>query len=360
MIADVLRLTGWEWFKLRRRWMPWVLVAIAVLISQLGLWMGYAIHHSQDLRQFFDPQSSSSTGLVTEDVEGNPISIDVRCADLSEGDIPADIGAQIERLSEREQDLFLQQVEEFRVETCGEAEDPLEDSRRSFVMPDSITGGINGAFVIGAILVMILAAAATGAEYGWGTLRAVLTRGAGRWQILSSKLLLLLLMTAAGLLVVAVVAAAASLLAAVIPPDETGGLFDSGEWSETASFFGKVVYGLAPYIVLGTFLALLTQSSSVSMAVGLGYYVVELIVAPILRLNESLATVADYLLGQIVNTWVARGSVSVSVSTDGSGAERMPPEPLQAFFVILAYIVVLAAAGFWVFQRRDVAGAKGG
>ena len=167
-------------------------------------------------------------------------------------------------------------------------------------------------------------------------------------------------MAAAGLLAVAVVAAAASLLAAVIPPDETGGLFDSGEWSEIASFFGKVVYGLAPYIVLGTFLAILTQSSAVSMAMGLGYYIVELIVAPILRLNDSLATVADYLLGQIVSTWVARGSVSVSISVDGAVAERMPPEPLQAFFVILAYIVVLAAAAFWVFQRRDVAGAKGG
>ena len=124
--------------------------------------------------------------------------------------------------------------------------------------------------------------------------------------------------------------------------------------------FGKVVYGLAPYIVLGTFLAVLTQSSSVSMAVGLGYYVVEMIVSPILRLNDSLARVADYLLGQIVDAWIARGSVSVSVSTGGAGAERMPPEPLQAFFVILAYIVVLAAAAFWIFQRRDVAGAKGG
>lgn len=357
MIADVFRLTGWEWFKLRRRWMPWVLVAIAVLVSQLGLWVGYAVHHSEDLRDVFE--SGSSTSLTTEDAEGNPISIGVSCADLGEGDIPPDIGAQIEKLSERDQEAFLQQVEEFRVETCG-GDGALDASRSTFVMPDSITGGINGAFFIGAILVMILAASATGAEYGWGTLRAVLTRGAGRWQVLSSKLLLVLLMTAAWLLAVAVAIAGASLLAAVIPPDETGGLFDSGEWSETASMFGKVVYGLAPYIVLGTFLAVLTQSSAVSMAVGLGYYVVELIVAPILRLNDSLARIADYLLGQIVDAWIARGSVSISVSADGTAAERIPPEPLQAFFVILAYIVVLAAAAFWVFQRRDVAGAKGG
>ena len=196
MIADVLRLTGWEWFKLRRRWIPWILVAIAVLISQLGLWVGYAIHHSQDLRQFFEAQSS--TELTTEDVEGNPISIEVSCSDLSGGDIPPDVGAQIERLSEREQELFLRQLDEFRAETCDGADDPLENSRRSFVMPDSITDGINGAFLIGAILVMILAASATGAEYGWGTLRAVLTRGVGRWQVLLSKLVMLVLMAPPG------------------------------------------------------------------------------------------------------------------------------------------------------------------
>ena len=41
VIAEVLRLTRWEWFKLRRRWMPWVLLAIAAAFAQLGLWGGY-------------------------------------------------------------------------------------------------------------------------------------------------------------------------------------------------------------------------------------------------------------------------------------------------------------------------------
>ena len=36
MIVHVLRLTRWEWFKLRKRWMPWILLAIAVALTQLG------------------------------------------------------------------------------------------------------------------------------------------------------------------------------------------------------------------------------------------------------------------------------------------------------------------------------------
>ena len=37
MIASVLRLTRWEWFKLRKRWMPWILLGIAVARERLHL-----------------------------------------------------------------------------------------------------------------------------------------------------------------------------------------------------------------------------------------------------------------------------------------------------------------------------------
>ena len=35
------------------------------------------------------------------------------------------------------------------------------------------------------------------------------------------------------------------------------------------------------------------------------------------------------------------------------------PEALQGFLVSLAYIVILSGLAFWIFQRRDIAGAKG-
>ena len=38
MMVQVLRLTRWEFFKVRKRWMPWILLGIVVVITQLGLW----------------------------------------------------------------------------------------------------------------------------------------------------------------------------------------------------------------------------------------------------------------------------------------------------------------------------------
>ena len=40
-MVQVLRLTRWEPFKLRKRWMPWILVAVAVAICQAFLWGSY-------------------------------------------------------------------------------------------------------------------------------------------------------------------------------------------------------------------------------------------------------------------------------------------------------------------------------
>ena len=35
------------------------------------------------------------------------------------------------------------------------------------------------------------------------------------------------------------------------------------------------------------------------------------------------------------------------------------PDATQSFFVLAGYVVVLSGAAFWLFQRREVAGAKG-
>ena len=48
MIAQVLRLTRWEWFKLRKRWMPWILLLIAVVIAQSFLWSTYISYETPD------------------------------------------------------------------------------------------------------------------------------------------------------------------------------------------------------------------------------------------------------------------------------------------------------------------------
>ena len=52
MFAHVARLTLWEWYKLRRRWMPWILLAVAIAFMQLGIWLSYGAYHNESLQAF--------------------------------------------------------------------------------------------------------------------------------------------------------------------------------------------------------------------------------------------------------------------------------------------------------------------
>ena len=169
--------------------------------------------------------------------------------------------------------------------------------------------------------------------------------------------MLLLLLSVAAAIVIAITTAIASLLAAVIPPEETGTLAEPGKWSEVFITWGKAIFAFAPYIGLSVCLAVLTQSASAGIAIALGYYVIELIAAPILNVTSWGQRIADFLLGNNVGEWMEAAFVSVEV--DGASSTANQPEPLQAFLVISAYTLVFCVAAFFVFLRRDIAGAKG-
>ena len=350
MIAHVMRLTLWEWFKLRHRWMPWVLLGIAVVLVQFGMWFGYTAYHNETLQEITSGGSNSFG--VSEEVDGETINIEVSCESLANEDMPP----EVETLPEEQRSRFLRDVERFREESCGDTA-LREDLRKAFTIPHSIANSTTGLVSFAPILLMILAASLMGTEYGWGTLRTTLTRGTGRWQLLASKIILVLLTCAAGFIVVAVATAIASLLAAVIPPDEVGKLANAGRWFDVAVTFGKAVYAVAPYIALSIFLAVLTQSAAAGMAIALGYYVIELIASPILNVTSWGENIADALLGNNVSEWMESAFVTVEVSGASSTANQ--PHTLQAFLVILAYTMVLGTAAFWIFLRRDIAGAKG-
>ena len=278
MIAHVLRLSIGEWHKLRRRWIPWILLGLVVFLTQGLVWAGYAAY------QLIDEVSE----------EGG----------LSDFTLP------------------------------------------SILTFDYIT------LQLLVIPIMILAASVVGVEYGLGTLRTTLTRGVGRWQLLSAKLIMVMAASIAGFIVLSAFLAIAggviAGIAVIIPPAEGEALIgtEPQAWLDAAIGAGKVVYAMAPYVALAVFLAVVTQSTAQGISISMGYYLLEFIAAPLLGgIAEWLESVLDVaLLGSNVGEWMN------TVNTT---------DTLRAFFVMLAYTVVFVAAALWIFQRRDVAGAKG-
>ena len=120
MIADVLSLTRLEWYKLRHRRMPWILLLLSVLLVQITFWGAYAVFR-------VGADVALGDGGGTASVSGDFLDI--------------------------------------------------------LAFPNIAVIGLAVSHGFGIILIMILAASLTGTEYGWGTVRTVLTRGAGRWPL---------------------------------------------------------------------------------------------------------------------------------------------------------------------------------
>lgn len=344
-MQHTLRLTKWEWFKVRRLRMPWILLAIAVLVSQLGIWVNYLAFHNDDVNMLM------GGGFVSYSVsweEPTPGSLTITCSDFVNDRMPPGF----DQLPEDRREEFLKEMDAWRTQGVCDAFADREQLRRGFTLPNSITQSIAiissfRPIAVGPILIMILAASIVGSEYGWGTLRTALAGGIGRWKFLFAKLLLLIRMSSDALVVIALVAVASSLAITLIFTDETGGIADSGKWSDVVLIFLKTVYGLLPFIALSVFVTVLTTSRGVGIALSVGYFIVESILATLLRLNDTLADVADYLLIQAFLSWT-----TVPSELDSS-------ETLGVFVAILAYTVMLIAATVWVFDRRDIGGASG-
>ena len=185
----------------------------------------------------------------------------------------------------------------------------------------------------------------------------------GRWQILSAKLVLCVLIAAGWLVVIALVNIVSSIIAGIIPPDEGVSfiLLPEGDtWgsvlSSIAKFLGKAVYATIPYICLGIFFVVLTQSTAQGISLSIVAYIAEaMVVPPLLAISEKLEGISEGLLSSNVSEWMSLGQSEAEVIL--KGAEQ--PDTTQAFFVILAYSVVMIVVSLWLFQRRDVSGARG-
>ena len=280
MAMQVALLTRWEWFKLRRRWVPWIVLGFVLVIVQLVFWL------------------------------------------------VASLGDDVSHQS------------------------PAEN----------IANGLGFSSFFGPFVAVILAAAVMGSEYGWGTLRPVLSKGAGRWQFLASKVAIVVLVTIGILVILSITVMISGFIAeAVLAADPRTEGYGAISWVSLLALFGRMIYGFLPYIALALFLVVLTGSNGVGIGLSLGYYIGEtVILAPILSAFSWSDHVLAYLLGPNVTAWQAvtdsdGGGPGSNIATIGG----IPDMAHGAIFVTI-YAVVLAGAAIGLFMRRDIAGAKGG
>ena len=322
-----------------------MLLAIVVVLMQIGVWGAYVVHRTEP----FSPQYS----FALEDNDETIYEADLRCKDVRGERMPEGI----EDLPDDRRESALENIQEFRT-TCEGYEEFRQFTGNAVLLPNSILLGFTLLQGTMFILVSILAAAALGGEYGWGTLRTVLTKGTGRWQFLSAKIVAVMLTALVGLVVAAATVALSSLVIGLIGL-EGESLQGSAPWLDVPIKMGTLLYSFLPYAMLALLATVVTSSTALGIVVFVVYYTLESTLTPIFNSFEWFQRVSQYLLNPNVTSVLqaSYGEVTVSMGENGDAAQ---PELLHAFIVLAAYTLVFAVLTFWLFQRRDITGAKGG
>lgn len=341
MIGEIASLMGWEWFKLRRRWMLWILLAFLLLFAQLAVWGSFFSY--QSLRD----SGGEITVPATLQERQSRAPRTVPCVDLLSGDParrPADLAVEVTA-------GLTAQCRQQAVTLPAR----LERSYSTVTLPGSIPNALGIVQTLGLILIAILTASAIGIDYGAGTLRSVLTQGTGRWPYLAAKLLTLALIAGLGLLLAAASVAVSSWVAASILGGATAAAAaPAATWTDAGVALWKAWISTLPYLVLTTFVTVLARSSAAGMAIGLGYYFAEqLVVALVSTFFSWFRNVADYLLVRNISAWTGGGG-------GGFGPPTVAPDQAQVILVLSVYTLVLGGSAFWLFEHRDVQGATGG
>lgn len=345
-MRHLTNLVRWEWFKVGHRKMPWVLLVILILMSQLSLWGSFFSYRSSEQAgpRVIYPMQGERRGFIT-----------VTCTDLQSGtaNLPVEIPpAAVEGLRQQCQG-----------QAASQHQVMLEQMQTRFIGPSSVVAALGTAQGVGLILIAILAASTVGMEYGWGTLRSVLVKGPGRWQFLAAKLALLASLVLIALVVVTALTAIGSAVASSLLQPTALSAAGSASWGDVFEMVCRTWVSFLPYIALAVFVAVLTGSTAAALGISLSYQFVEPIASAILgSLFEWFEPVSNYLLGRNITAWMQAGQPAGQATTgmiEGMGAAAEMPSEGHALLVMLAYMAVLSGLAFWLFLKRDIKGAGG-
>lgn len=238
-------------------------------------------------------------------------------------------------IPQREREQIQQQERQFQ-----------EDQLQSLLPEEIVSSTLPGFTTLGGAIALILGTLVVGGEYGWGTLKTIITQRPNRPQVFGGKLLALLVVLILFVFAVFIGSAVASYVIAGLEESPT-------DWPPAGDLvlaFGSGVLILTLWAAFGAFLATLFRSTALSVGLGLVYVLVlETLILSLPIRNETFQDAREFFPGQN-STFLANSFA------EGPFAPPNPPvDPGQAALVVAAYTIALVVVAALIFRRRDVA-----
>ena len=226
--------------------------------------------------------------------------------------------------------------------SVGESEegDALEDLRIGAVDDN----GMFIVFQVGVIVTMTLAASSIASEFGWGTIRTMVPRTAGRSSFLTAKLITLGLFVAVVVLLGFLAVLAGSVLVTA-SNDLDSGLGDNFV-GRLIGAMARTAYVIVPYATLAFVIALWSRSSAAGIAIPIVLFYAEVLLTPAFASIESLEWLPDAL--------IYSANISSILDSDAVVPEEDLPDRWQAAGVLAAYVTAFVSLSYGRFLTRDI------
>jgi ABC-2 type transport system permease protein len=220
------------------------------------------------------------------------------------------------------------------------------------VLPARLVPNTLGGFPIFAgALALILGGIATGSEYGWRTLKTIVTQRPRRATVLGGKLLAT---TTIVLALVLAVFALNALWSGVIAATE-GRRADWPSVLELAQGIGAGWLILGMWSLLGALLGILFRSTSLAIGLGLVWALaVENLVRGFAGLLDFLDVLQEGLPGTNAGSLVASlGAATIDQPGGTPGVTNVVSGP-QAVVVLVVYVAAMALMAAFALRRQDI------
>ena len=234
---------------------------------------------------------------------------------------------------------------------------PIEGASKEAILastlPDQIVASTLGGFpVFAGALALVFGALVLGSEYGWGTVKTMLTQRPGRTALLAGQAVALVVSVAVGVLVLFVLGAISSMAIAL-------GQDQSTAFPSFLDLLGGYVAGVAIMLMwagLGGALGVVLRG--VALPIGLG-------VVWVLGVENLIAGVASSVFTALrplrdVMPGINAGSLASAVMPSRPAGIEPPPgvnsdvADGRALITVACYVVVCLAVALWTYRRRDV------
>jgi ABC-2 type transport system permease protein len=228
--------------------------------------------------------------------------------------------------------------------------------RPDLIMPHAWIAGMLLAAFVAPFLWPVLGGSWAGNEYGWGTIRLVLSRRPNRAQFVLAGLLILSVFVAVSLIIAVLFSCLAGAAVALL----TGhAIFNSSEL--TGAFIGVLIKEfLATWYVLLFYLAVsyaagtLFRSAAVGIGAGIGITLADLIIGGIfMGLGGRWADIARHFPGNYTRTLPSRVATGV-LSRGFAGVPAHSPGTTECIIALALYIAVPVILALALVRLRDV------